>query len=220
MHYISLWRMSVFQNTEFTVEEPEFGSVTVNLPIIRNAGTLGNVTVQWAATINGHPADDDLRVAIGNITFAPGEAIQMLLLEILADDVPEVEEVSRAVMPLLNSIRVLTCIRNMCRSKQEMLWQEAARSSDFILLVIIFRNGKNCLAALFVFLFFLFEIVHVELTQASNGGAIGLDGMANIVIPANDNPYGTVFFHQSSYRIQEPLERNLLANISVRRRSV
>uniref|UniRef100_A0A8C3RD85 Adhesion G-protein coupled receptor V1 n=1 Tax=Cyanoderma ruficeps TaxID=181631 RepID=A0A8C3RD85_9PASS len=139
----------VFQSTKFTVEEPDFGSVTINLPIIRNAGTLGTVTVQWAATINGHPADDDLQVAMGNITFAPGEAIQMLLLEILADDVPEVEE--------------------------------------------------------------------VKLTQASNGGAIGLDGTANIVIPANDNPYGTVFFHQSSYRIQEPLERSLLANISIRR---
>ncbi|NXB81784.1 GPR98 protein, partial [Donacobius atricapilla] len=142
----------VFQNTEFTVEEPEFGSVTISLPIIRNAGTLGNVTVQWAATINGCPADDDLQVAMGNITFSPGEAIQMLLLEILADDIPEVE-----------------------------------------------------------------EIVHIELTQASNGGAIGLDGTANIIIPANDNPYGTVFFHQSSYRVQEPLERNLLANISVQR---
>ncbi|NWQ77266.1 GPR98 protein, partial [Columbina picui] len=142
----------VFQITEFTVEEPEFGSVTVNLPIIRNAGTLGNVTVQWVATIDGHPADADLQVASGNVSFAPGEAIQMLLLEILADDVPEIE-----------------------------------------------------------------EIVHVELTQASNGGAIGLDGVANIIIPANDNPYGTVFFHQSLYRIQEPLERNLLANITVRR---
>lgn len=98
--------MSVFQNTEFTVEEPEFGSVTINLPIIRNAGTLGNVTVQWAATINGQSAHDDLQVAMGNITFAPGETIQMLLLEILADDVPEVEEVSREVMSLLNSIRV------------------------------------------------------------------------------------------------------------------
>ncbi|XP_030367415.1 adhesion G-protein coupled receptor V1 [Strigops habroptila] len=142
----------VFQMTEFTVEEPEFGSVTINLPIIRNAGTLGNVTIQWVATINGHSADDDLQVALGNITFAPGEAIQMLLLEILADDVPEIE-----------------------------------------------------------------EIVHVELTQASNGGAIGLDGVANIIIPANDNPYGTVFFHQSFYRIQEPLERKMLANITVRR---
>ncbi|XP_054253432.1 adhesion G-protein coupled receptor V1 [Indicator indicator] len=142
----------VFQFTRFTVEEPEVGSVTVNLPIIRNAGTLGNVTVEWVATINGHPADADLQVASGNITFAPGEAIQMLVLEILADDIPEIE-----------------------------------------------------------------EIVHVELTQASNGGAIGLDGVANVIIPANDNPYGTVFFHQSLYRIQEPLERNLLANITVRR---
>ncbi|KAJ7406541.1 G-protein coupled receptor 98 isoform X1 [Willisornis vidua] len=143
----------VFQNTHFTVTEPEFGSVTINLPIIRNAGTLGNVTVHWTATINGHPANEDLHVAEGNITFAPGETIQMLLLEILADDVPEVE-----------------------------------------------------------------EVVHVELTHASNGGAIGLDGTANIVIPANDNPYGTVFFHQPSYRIQEPLERNILANITVMRR--
>ncbi|XP_071587409.1 adhesion G-protein coupled receptor V1 isoform X2 [Heliangelus exortis] len=142
----------VFQITEFTVEEPEFGSVTINLPIIRNAGTLGNVTLEWVATIDGQPADADLRVAWGNITFAPGEAIQMLLLEILADDVPEIE-----------------------------------------------------------------EIVRVELTQASNGGAIGVDGVANVIIPANDNPYGTVFFHQSLYRIQEPLERNLLANITVRR---
>ncbi|NXI47503.1 GPR98 protein, partial [Galbula dea] len=141
-----------FQITEFTVEEPELGSVTINLPIIRNAGTLGNVTVQWVATINGHAADDDLQVTMGNITFAPGEAIQMLLLEILADDVPEIE-----------------------------------------------------------------ETVRVELTQASSGGAIGLDGVAQVIIPANDNPYGTVFFHQPLYRVQEPLERSLLANITVRR---
>ncbi|OXB60111.1 hypothetical protein ASZ78_001978 [Callipepla squamata] len=142
----------VFQITEFTVEEPEFGSVPVHLPVIRNAGTLGNVTVHWTATIDGHLAHADLRFATGNIAFAPGETFQMLLLEVLADDVPEIE-----------------------------------------------------------------EIVLVVLTQASNGGAIGLDGTAKITIPANDNPYGTVFFHQSLYRVQEPLERSLLANITVRR---
>lgn len=90
--------------------------------------------------------------------------------------------------------------------------------------MIVIRNTKDCSVALLLFSFspsfFLFEIVNVELTQASNGGAIGLDGVANIIIPANDNPYGTVFFHQSLYRIQEPLERNLLANITVRRRFV
>lgn len=112
MKYTFLCCTSVFQITEFTVEEPETGSVSINLPIIRNAGTLGNVTVQWVATISGYPADADLQVALGNITFAPGEAIQMLVLEILADDVPEIEEVSK-VTCTLDSIRILTCYGNV-----------------------------------------------------------------------------------------------------------
>ncbi|KAM4875921.1 adhesion G-protein coupled receptor V1 [Thomomys bottae] len=141
-----------FQITKLIVEESEFNSVKVNLPIIRNSGTLGNVTVQWAATINGQLATDDLRVVSGNVTFAPGETIQTLLLEVLADDVPEIE-----------------------------------------------------------------EVIQVQLTDASGGGTIGLYQVANIVIPANDNPYGTVAFVQSVYRIQEPLERSSRANITVRR---
>uniref|UniRef100_A0A8C0C9F3 Adhesion G-protein coupled receptor V1 n=1 Tax=Balaenoptera musculus TaxID=9771 RepID=A0A8C0C9F3_BALMU len=141
-----------FQITKFIVEEPEFNSVKVNLPIIRNSGTLGNVTVQWVATINGQLATGDLRVVSGNVTFAPGETIQTLLLEVLADDVPEIE-----------------------------------------------------------------EVIQVQLTDASGGGTIGLDRMANIIIPANDNPYGTVAFVQSVYRVQEPLERSSCANITVRR---
>ncbi|XP_028615942.1 adhesion G-protein coupled receptor V1 [Grammomys surdaster] len=141
-----------FQNTKFIVEEPEFNSVRVNLPIIRNSGTLGNVTVQWVATINGQLATGDLRVVSGNVTFAPGETIQTLLLEVLADDVPEIE-----------------------------------------------------------------EVVQVQLAAASGGGTIGLDRVANIVIPANDNPYGSVAFVQSIYRVQEPLERSSYANITVRR---
>jgi len=156
MKYISLCCASVFQITEFTVEEPEFGSVTINLPIIRNAGTLGNVTVQWVATINGHPADADLQVTFGNITFAPGEAVQMLLLEILADDIPEIEEVSKAVMSFLNTLGVLNCYRYVCNEKQGMFWREGSRSSDFTFLVIIVKNTKNHLAALFLFLFFSF----------------------------------------------------------------
>ncbi|XP_059551072.1 adhesion G-protein coupled receptor V1 [Myotis daubentonii] len=141
-----------FQITKLIVEEPEFNSVKVNLPIIRNSGTLGNVTIQWVATINGQLATGDLRVVSGNVTFAPGETIQTLLLEVLADDVPEIE-----------------------------------------------------------------EVIQVQLTDASGGGTIGLDRVANIVIPANDNPYGTVAFVQSVYRVQEPLERSSCANITVRR---
>ncbi|CAH6787485.1 Adgrv1 [Phodopus roborovskii] len=141
-----------FQNTKFIVEEPEFNSVRVSLPIIRNSGTLGNVTIQWVATINGQLATGDLRVVSGNVTFAPGETIQTLLLEVLADDVPEIE-----------------------------------------------------------------EVIQVQLTDASGGGTIGLDRVANIVIPANDNPYGSVAFVQSVYRVQEPLERSFHANVTVRR---
>ncbi|XP_019318343.2 adhesion G-protein coupled receptor V1 isoform X6 [Panthera pardus] len=141
-----------FQITKLIVEEPEFNSVKVNLPIIRNSGTLGNVTVQWVATINGQLATGDLQVVSGNVTFAPGETIQTLLLEVLADDVPEIE-----------------------------------------------------------------EVIQVQLTDASGGGTIGLDRVANIIIPANDNPYGTVAFVQSVYRVQEPLERSSCANITVRR---
>nr|XP_031304026.1 adhesion G-protein coupled receptor V1 [Camelus dromedarius] len=141
-----------FQTTKLIVEEPEFNSVKVNLPIIRNSGTLGNVTVQWVATINGQLATGDLRVVSGNVTFAPGETIQTLLLEVLADDVPEIE-----------------------------------------------------------------EVIQMQLTDASGGGTVGLDRVANIIIPANDNPYGTVAFVQSVYRVQEPLERSSCANITVRR---
>ncbi|XP_008059253.2 G-protein coupled receptor 98 [Carlito syrichta] len=141
-----------FQITKLIVEEPEFNSVKVNLPIIRNSGTLGNVTVQWVATINGQLATGDLRVVSGNVTFAPGETIQTLLLEVLADDVPEIE-----------------------------------------------------------------EVIQVQLTDASGGGTIGLDRVASIIIPANDNPYGTVAFVQMVYRVQEPLERSSCANITVRR---
>ncbi|XP_016041836.2 adhesion G-protein coupled receptor V1 [Erinaceus europaeus] len=141
-----------FQITKVIVEEPEFNSVEVKLPIIRNSGTLGIVAVQWVATINGQLATGDLRVVSGNVTFAPGETIQSLLLEVLADDVPEIE-----------------------------------------------------------------EVIQVQLTDASGGGTIGLDHVANIIIAANDNPHGTVAFMQSVYRVQEPLERSSCANITVRR---
>nr|XP_033775700.1 adhesion G-protein coupled receptor V1 [Geotrypetes seraphini] len=142
----------VFQITALTVDEPEFNSVKVELSVIRNAGTLGNVIVYWIASINGQLATGDLKVVSGNLTFAPGETIRTLLLEILADDIPEIE-----------------------------------------------------------------EVVYVCLTEASNGGSIGIDGVANIIIPPNDNPYGTITFQRLIYRVQEPLEKNAFTNITVKR---
>uniref|UniRef100_A0A3P8WCF8 Adhesion G-protein coupled receptor V1 n=1 Tax=Cynoglossus semilaevis TaxID=244447 RepID=A0A3P8WCF8_CYNSE len=62
------------------------------------------------------------------------------------------------------------------------------------------------------------EIIKVKLTGASNGGSLGADTTVNITVPSNDNPYGTVYFAQSVYRVQEPLEGRFNANITVYRR--
>ncbi|XP_060927102.1 adhesion G-protein coupled receptor V1 [Limanda limanda] len=143
----------VFQAIPITVEEPGSNSIEVTLPIVRNAGTIGTVVVQWQATVNGKLAVGDIRPTSGEVRFAPGETMKTLQVEILPDDIPEIT-----------------------------------------------------------------EIIKVELTGASNGGNLGTDTSVDIIVPANDNPYGTVYFAQSVYRIQEPLEGVYRANISVHRR--
>lgn len=62
------------------------------------------------------------------------------------------------------------------------------------------------------------QIIKLKLIGATNGGSIGRQSVANIVVPANDNPYGTVYFDQSVHRVWEPLEGVYIANITVRRR--
>uniref|UniRef100_A0A3B4ZW94 Adhesion G-protein coupled receptor V1 n=1 Tax=Stegastes partitus TaxID=144197 RepID=A0A3B4ZW94_9TELE len=142
-----------FQAVPVTIEEPGSNSIEVTLPIVRNAGTIGTVAVQWQATVNGKLAVGDIRPTSGEVKFAPGETMKTLRVEILADDVPEIT-----------------------------------------------------------------EVIKVELTGASNGGNLGADTSVDIIVPANDNPHGTVYFEQSAYRVQEPLEGVYLANITVRRR--
>uniref|UniRef100_A0A8C9WGZ3 Adhesion G-protein coupled receptor V1 n=1 Tax=Scleropages formosus TaxID=113540 RepID=A0A8C9WGZ3_SCLFO len=142
----------VFQVTSITTEEPDFNSTEIKLPIIRNGGTLGHVSVQWQATVNGRAAVGDIQPVAGEVRFAPGETTKTLRVEVLPDDVPEIA-----------------------------------------------------------------EVILVELTAATNGGNIGSQRVVNIIVPPNDNPYGTVFFEQSTYRVQEPLEGVYMANITVRR---
>uniref|UniRef100_A0A665TER5 Adhesion G-protein coupled receptor V1 n=1 Tax=Echeneis naucrates TaxID=173247 RepID=A0A665TER5_ECHNA len=143
----------VFQAVPITIEEPGSNSIEVTLPVVRNAGSIGTVAVQWQATVNGKLAVGDIRPTSGEVKFAPGETMKMVQVEILADDVPEVA-----------------------------------------------------------------ETIKMELTGASNGGNLGADTSVDIIVPANDNPYGTVFFEHSVYRIQEPLDGLYKANITVRRR--
>lgn len=69
----------------------------------------------------------------------------------------------------------------------------------------------------FLQLLCLFKVIKVKLTSASNGGNLGADTSINIIVPANDNPYGTVYFQQSVYLVQEPLEGVYTANITVNR---
>uniref|UniRef100_A0A2K5BZQ4 Adhesion G-protein coupled receptor V1 n=1 Tax=Aotus nancymaae TaxID=37293 RepID=A0A2K5BZQ4_AOTNA len=131
-----------FQITKLTVEEPEFNSVKVNLPIIRNSGTLGNVTVQWVATINGQLATGDLRVVSGNVTFAPGETIQTLLLEVLADDVPEIEEVRGMAMT-----RTDGCCDILERMSNKLFLQECSNYGTFLFSMC---NNFECLTCLLI----------------------------------------------------------------------
>lgn len=49
--------------------------------------------VQWQATVNGKLAGEDVKPSSGEVTFAPGETMKVLRVEILADDVPEISEV-------------------------------------------------------------------------------------------------------------------------------
>ncbi|XP_051876623.1 adhesion G-protein coupled receptor V1 [Pristis pectinata] len=142
----------VFEGTEFIVAEPESETTKINLPVVRNAGTLGTVSVHWVATMNEHEITSDLQETLGEIIFAPGQTIQTLQLELLADDIPEIE-----------------------------------------------------------------EIIQVKLTHSTYGSSVGRNNVVNIIVPANDNPYGTVRFTQTVYKVQEPLERNSRANITVAR---
>ncbi|KAI1900416.1 hypothetical protein AGOR_G00049720 [Albula goreensis] len=142
----------VFQAAPVTIEEPGVNSIQVSLPIVRNAGTMGQVSVRWRATVNGQLAEGDLQPVSGEVSFAPGETMKALRVEVLADDVPEIE-----------------------------------------------------------------EVIRVELTSASNGGSIGSERSVDIIVPANDNPYGTVYFEQNMYRVQEPLEGEYIANITIKR---
>ncbi|XP_051546873.1 adhesion G-protein coupled receptor V1 isoform X1 [Myxocyprinus asiaticus] len=142
----------VFQAAPITIEEPAMSAFEVSLPIVRNAGTTGDVAVQWGATVNGRPATGDLRPVSGEVRFAPGETLKTLKVEVLPDDVPEIE-----------------------------------------------------------------EIIKVQLISATNGGNIGAEKVVDIIVPANDNPHGTVYFEQAVYRVQEPLEGVFIANITVRR---
>lgn len=86
---------AVFQDSSITVEEPAFNATEISLPILRKSGTLGYVSVQWQATVYGKLAVGDIRPVSGEVRFLPRETLKTLKVEVLADDVPEIEEVRK-----------------------------------------------------------------------------------------------------------------------------
>lgn len=102
MFIVSCCVSEVFQTTAFTIEEPEISPVEISLPIVRRAGTMGQVTVQWQATVNSQEAKTDVFPSSGEVSFAEGETTKVLKVKVLPDDVPEITEVRDTL--LLNLI--------------------------------------------------------------------------------------------------------------------
>lgn len=88
----------VFQADTVTIEEPDSNSTQITLPVVRHAGTIGTVVIQWQATVNGKLATGDIRPTSGEVSFAPGDTQKTLKVEVLADDVPEINEVNDCKM--------------------------------------------------------------------------------------------------------------------------
>lgn len=93
------------------VEEPESTPAVVQLPIVRNAGTIGTVAVQWRATVNGKLAEGDIRPTSGEVKFAPGETMKTVTVEVLPDDVPEINEVTRETAVVKKNIHPILCLK-------------------------------------------------------------------------------------------------------------
>ena len=71
----------------------------LHLQVLREQGNYGEVIVGWNSTgntsANGRHGDNDVYPASGVIVFMEGEARKTINLTIVADDVPEVNEVFR-----------------------------------------------------------------------------------------------------------------------------
>ncbi len=75
------------------VNEPSSGNQVVKLHVIREYGTLGRVRFAWKVTLSGRLATNDVQQTQGSGIIPPGENTTSFDIVILADNVPEVNEV-------------------------------------------------------------------------------------------------------------------------------
>ncbi|ELU13347.1 hypothetical protein CAPTEDRAFT_91039, partial [Capitella teleta] len=77
-----------------TVNEDQ--SSIINVDVIRNGGTFGEVSVDWFLESNYTRLDEeevDIEPSVGRLTFAPGEGQKTLVFNIIQDNIPEPAEV-------------------------------------------------------------------------------------------------------------------------------
>ena len=84
------------------MHEPGSGQNVVTLTVLRSGGTSGTVQVEWNATLSNQLASSDVTPSRGNVRFLSGQSSQDISLSILADNVPENNEVTVPISFLIS----------------------------------------------------------------------------------------------------------------------
>ncbi|EDQ89487.1 uncharacterized protein MONBRDRAFT_7962 [Monosiga brevicollis MX1] len=74
------------------VDEPATGSVAVTLTVVRQVAQFGTAQVAWTASSSGSASPDRFSPNSGVVSFADGQTEAALVITILGDDDPELEE--------------------------------------------------------------------------------------------------------------------------------
>lgn len=77
------------------INEPIKGNAPVSFMVVRDKGTAGVVSVTWEILAHGYNSNknNDITPARAQIGFLTGESRQNIIVNILADAVPEIDEV-------------------------------------------------------------------------------------------------------------------------------
>lgn len=87
--------------------EPEAGdTTTVQLEIKRNGGHIGQSVVSWNLNAN-EGVESDIQPTHGTETFPSGVTVATIELSVMADDIPEIDEVRTSISYMYNTSRAL-----------------------------------------------------------------------------------------------------------------
>ncbi|KAG7268320.1 hypothetical protein CRUP_038335 [Coryphaenoides rupestris] len=201
--------------------------------VTRTGGIFADVSVKFRAVPITATVSEDYSVASTDVVLLEGESSKAVPVYIINDQVPELEE--SFLLELINQTTGGALLGDLTRAIITILpsddpfgafvfqaapltLEEPESGSVEVTLPIVRRAGTigtvavgwrasvDGQLAVGDLRPASGEVIKVELTGASNGGSLGRETSVDITVPANDNPYGTVFFDQPVYRIQEPLD--------------